>query len=466
MLLFFVIIYLLFTIAIGFFASRYVKSSSDFMQAGRNLPPFINAAALFALWFGSETVFGASSRIVQDGFIGVVEDPFGGVLCLVLFGLFFVKKLYRLNLLTIGDLFRKKYGERVEIVSGVFMLITFFGYIAAQLVALSIILQAVTGIEPLYGLIICSVIVTLYTYVGGMWAVSITDFIQSIFIVAGMIILAVFLVSEAGGIEEAYTKTDPATFTFLPERDPVDITNWFAAWLTLGLGSLASQDIFQRVNSAKSERAAVSSTFIGAFLYLVFAMLPLLIALVAKILHPEINWADENLDTQSVLPDIVLNHTPMFVQVLFFGSLLSAVLSTCSGAILAPASILSENLIKPLSKKTYSDKQFLWIVRLSVILISTIATIMASMQSDIYELVAESSVLGIVSLLVPMVWALYSKKASATGAMFSMILGMASWIIMEKFMEIPVNAFIPALGISILSMIAGNFYERIVRTSP
>lgn len=249
-------------------------------------------------------------------------------------------------------------------------------------------------------------------------------------------------------------------FKFFPDRDPVSITNWFAAWLTLGLGSLASQDIFQRVNSARSERAAVTSTFIGAILYLVFAMLPLLIALVAKILHPEIDWASEELDTQSVLPDIVLNHTPMFVQVLFFGSLLSAVLSTCSGAILAPASILSENLIKPLSKKKYTDKQFLWIVRLSVILISAVATIMATMQSDIYELVGESSILGIVSLLVPMVWALYSKKATATGAMLSMLLGMGSWIILEKIMELPIAAFIPALGISITAMIMGNYYER------
>lgn len=433
------------------------------MQAGRNLPPFINAAALFALWFGSETVFGASSRVVQEGLIGVVEDPFGGVLCLVLFGLFFVKKLYRLNLLTIGDLFRNKYGQRVEIVSSAFMLITFFGYIAAQLIALSIILEAVTGVDQVYGILICSVIVTLYTYVGGMWAVSITDFIQSIFIVAGMIILAVFLLSEAGGWEAAYAKTDPEAFRFLPEREPLSITKWISAWLVLGLGSLASQDIFQRVNSARSEKAAVASTFIGAGLYLVFAMLPLMIALTAKILHPEIDWASEELDTQSVIPDIVLKHTPMFVQVLFFGSLLSAVLSTCSGAILAPASILSENLVKPLSKKTYSDKQFLWLARVSVLIISAIATGMAMMENDIYELVSQSSVLGIVSLLVPMVWALYSKRATATGAMLSMSIGMASWLVfVNTFSEETADiAFIPALGISILSMIFGNYYEKV-----
>ncbi|HRE97832.1 MAG TPA: sodium:solute symporter, partial [Flavobacteriales bacterium] len=95
------------------------------------------------------------------------------------------------------------------------------------------------------------------------------------------------------------------------------------------------------------------------------------------------------------------------VQVLFFGSLLSAVLSTCSGALLAPASILSENLIKPLSKREYSDQQFLWLVRISIVIMAIISTVIALGGSDIFELVSVSSVLGIVSLLVPMVAALY-----------------------------------------------------------
>ncbi|HRE97830.1 MAG TPA: sodium:solute symporter, partial [Flavobacteriales bacterium] len=176
MLLGFVILYMVFTVAMGFFASRFISSSTDFVQAGRRLPAFFNATALFALWFGSETVFGASSRFMEEGLIGVVEDPFGGVLCLLLFAIFFVRKLYRLNMLTIGDLFERAYGKRVEVVSSVFMLITFFGYIAAQLIALAIILKSVTGLETEYGIVLCAVIVTGYTFVGGMWAVSITDF--------------------------------------------------------------------------------------------------------------------------------------------------------------------------------------------------------------------------------------------------------------------------------------------------
>jgi SSS family transporter len=453
MLLAFIILYLLFTIALGIFASRYVKSSSDFVQAGRRLPPFFNAAALFALWFGSETVFGASSEFMQHGLIGVIEDPFGGVLCLILFALFFVRKLYRLNILTLGDLFRNHYGQKVELVASVFMLITFFGYIAAQLVALALILKSVTGLDLTMGIILVTIIVSLYTFIGGMWAVSITDFIQSIFIVVGLVILCVYLIAQAGGFSAIMENAPENTFQFFPEGNTVEWSNWVAAWLTLGLGSLASQDIFQRVNSARSERAAVSSTYFGAVFYGLIAILPLFIALAAKVIYPDADYSD----TQEVIPNLVLHHTPMFVQVLFFGSLLSAVLSTCSGAILAPASILAENLIKPIAKKEYSDKEFLRLVRISIIIMAFSSMIMGLMRSDIYELVGESSVLGIVSLLVPMVAALYWKRSSAAGAMLSMILGMGTWLVLRIFVEPELNPFLPALGVSILAQIAGTY---------
>jgi SSS family transporter len=453
MLLAFIILYLLFTIALGIFASRYVKSSSDFVQAGRRLPPFFNAAALFALWFGSETVFGASSEFMQHGLIGVIEDPFGGVLCLILFALFFVRKLYRLNILTLGDLFRNHYGQKVELVASGFMLITFFGYIAAQLVALALILKSVTGLDLTTGIILVTIIVSLYTFIGGMWAVSITDFIQSIFIVVGLVILCVYLIAQAGGFSAIMENAPENTFQFFPEGNTVEWSNWVAAWLTLGLGSLASQDIFQRVNSARSERAAVSSTYFGAVFYGLIAILPLFIALAAKVIYPDADYSD----TQEVIPNLVLHHTPMFVQVLFFGSLLSAVLSTCSGAILAPASILAENLIKPISKKEYSDKEFLRLVRISIIIMAFSSMIMGLMRSDIYELVGESSVLGIVSLLVPMVAALYWKRSSAAGAMLSMMLGMGTWLVLRIFVEPELNPFLPALGVSILAQIAGTY---------
>ncbi len=244
MLLLSILIYLSLTIAVGFWAARKVKGSGDFLLAGRSLPMVLSTSALFATWFGSETVFGASSRFLEGGLFSVIEDPFGAALCLVLFGTFFARRLYNMNLLTLGDYFKVRFGRRTEIVASVFMVPAYFGYTAAQLVALGLISNVVMGIPVWQGIAISALVVTLYTYAGGMWAISITDFIQSIIIVVGLLILAFVLVNKAGGVSNVFTQVPAATFQFLPEGNWNGIVSWLAAWSVLGLGSIPSQDVF------------------------------------------------------------------------------------------------------------------------------------------------------------------------------------------------------------------------------
>ena len=142
-------------------------------------------------------------------------------------------------------------------------------------------------------------------------------------------------------------------FDFFPSQaNGTSWLDWTAAWLTLGLGSLASQDIFQRANSARSEKVAVYSTLFGACLYLVFAMAPLYLALLVFQLEPTLLAGD----TQYALLQLVGGHAPFWLQVCFYGALLSAVFSTCSGALLAPSSILAENFFRPLFLREADDR--------------------------------------------------------------------------------------------------------------
>lgn len=457
MLLTSIVIYLLVTIAIGIVASKLVHSSSDYISASRQLPFYISTAALFALWFGSETVFGASSEFVAHGLIGVIEDPFGGVLCLLLYAFVFARPLYKMNLLTLGDLFKNKYGARIELLAAIFMVITFFGYVAAQLVALGIIINLISGLPLLYGIILSAGIVTLYTMAGGMWAISITDFVQSIIIVAGLFAVAYSVTQSSGSVNAILDAAPQGTFQFFPEWNAESIIHWLAAWMVLGLGSLPSQDIFQRVNAARSETVAVNSTIAGALIYLVIAFLPLYLGLAAKVLYAE---EISGIDYQQVLPLMVLKHANMPVQILFFGALLSAIFSTCSGAILAPASIVSENIIKPLVKQELSDKQFLVILRVSVLVIGIIATLMAISRNNIYQLVAESSILGLVTLLVPMFCAIYVKRSNSTGAFLSMIIGITVWFIAQHIIDTSFPALMLGFVASIVGMVVGVCWKR------
>lgn len=423
------------------------------MLAGRSLPLVLSSAALFATWFGSETVFGASSEFLKGGLYNVIEDPFGAALCLFLFGLFFARKLYQMNLLTLGDFFRVRYGRRVELMASVFLAPPYVGYIAAQLVAMALILNVVTGIVVWQGVVISMVVVTIYTYVGGMWAISITDFFQSIIIIAGLFLLAAVLSMKAGGVMVVLHEVPKENFRFLPEPSFKEIVLYLSAWSVLGLGSIPSQDVFQRTMSSGSATTAVRSCFIGAGLYLTIAMLPLFISLCTRHLYPE----QVQGDTQLALPNMVLQHMPMVVQILFFGSLLSAIMSTTSAAILAPAAILSENLIKPLMNDRLKDHHLLIVTKVSVLIFSGLATIMACLRSNIYELVGESSILSLVSLFIPLTLGLYWRRANSGGAFVSMVLGMLTWLIFE-FYKASWPSLVPATLMSLLGMVAGSLY--------
>lgn len=450
---FFVSLYLILTLIIGLAAATLIRGSGDFINAGRKLPFMLSAMALFAFWYGSETVFGASSEFVQHGLMGVIEDPFGGFLCLLLFGLFLVRPLYRLNMFTLGDLFRARYGVVAERVSAFCMILTFIGYIAAQLIALSLLLSTVFGMETDAGLVVSALIVTAYTAAGGMWAVSLTDFVQSIVIVAGLLLLCIYL---TGLSDFATVMTPPREgfFDFVPNaRNDTSWLDYIAAWLTLGLGSLASQDIFQRANAARSEKIAVASTIAGAFLYLLLAMLPLYLGLVVIEVEPQLLAGD----TQNALLAMVSMHAPLWLQVVFYGALLSAIFSTCSGALLAPSTILAENLIKPLLLAPGDDRGLLLASRFSVLLMAVLATALAFMSGNIYDLVAESSILGAVCILVPMLFALFGRTHSSAGALLAMVLGLLAYLYFEyAAAEFPIPAMFMGMGFSVLGQLAGN----------
>lgn len=427
MLLTAILIYLAITLAIGAWSSRLVKNSNDFVLAGRSLPLFLSASALFATWFGSETIFGASAVYLEEGLLGVIEDPFGGALCLILFGLFYLRPMYRMNVLTIGDVFKKIFGERLAFFASIFMIPSYFGYVAAQLIALSLVLGAVTELSLMEGMIISAGIVVFYTFLGGMWAISITDFMQTTLIVVGLLAVTYLVADQAGGVSVIFEKAPPESFKFFPEPNFSAWTTYFGAWIILGLGSIPSQDIYQRVMSSKSEKVAIQSTYLAGIFYLTFGLLPLFIALGAKILYPELYLADK----QMLLPTMVLQHSNLPIQVLFFGALISAIMSTTSSGLLAPAAIISENLIRPYFGKKLKDSHFLWILRANVVLVAGIALGMASWESDIYELVAGASILMLVSLFVPLTAGLYWKKASAGGAFLALFVGMGAYLAAE-----------------------------------
>ena len=448
MLLISVIAYLLLTLVVGYIASRRVKNSGDFLLAGRRLPVYITTAALFATWFGSETVMGASAEFAEGGLSSVISDPLGASLCLILLGLFFARPLYRMNLLTFGDFYREKFGKTVELVSSVCLVLSYIAWIAAQMVAVGFVLSYITVLGPTEAILLGSSIVIFYTWIGGLWSVSITDFVQMILIVCGLGAAIVFL-SGIVPLGEVLRSQPEGFFRLYHHTGHVSFLNMVAAWMTIGLGSLPQQDIFQRVMSSKSEKSAVLSSYLAGVMYLTIALIPLLMALYAVRLIPGVMEGE----SQMMLLELIKNYTPLWLQILFFGALLSAVMSTASGAILAPAAILSENLLGHFVIAGARWK--LRYARLSVLFIAGISLWFALREQDIYELVEESSSLSLVSLFVPLVYGLFYKKNRPWAALLSILLGMAGWIFALE-LETEIEPILYGLAASVAGLLIGH----------
>ena len=470
MLLTLVIIYLLITIAIGLIAAKRVKNSADFAIAGRHLPIAMIVTTTFATWFGSETVLGIPARFVNSGLGGVVEDPFGAGICLILVGAFFASKLYKMTLLTISDYFRARYGKEVEILSSIIIMISYLGWVSAQVTALGLVFNVLSdgAISLPIGMIIGVISILAYTLFGGMWSVAITDFIQMIILVLGLAILAVFAGQQAGGAGEVIRLAQSKDmFRFLPDPDFKSYMFFTASALTMMLGSIPQQDVFQRVMSADSEYSATRGPIIGGVFYIVFAFVPMFLVVSALIIMPEQAELLIAQDPQKVLPTLVMEKMPFIMQVLFFGALLSAIKSCASATLLAPSVTFTENIwrnIRPYS----GDKSELRAMRITVLVFSVIVLSysIAMQGTPIYELVSGAYQIPLVGAFTPLLFGLYWKRATTQGALFAIALGVIGWLL---FVLTPAGEQFPAqlvgLIASIVGMVAGSLGPQAVKNA-
>ncbi len=470
MLLTLVIIYLLVTIAIGLYAAKRVKNTTDFAIAGRHLPLIMVVTTTFATWFGSETVLGIPAKFIENGLGGVVEDPFGAGTCLILVGLFFAGKLYRMTLLTISDYYRERFGRTVEVVCSVIIMVSYLGWVSAQVTALGLVFNVLSAgaISVPLGMVIGVVSILAYTLFGGMWSVALTDFIQMIILVVGLTAIAIFAGNMAGGADKVIDlATSRDLFKFWPEPTFTEIAFFLAAAVTIMFGSIPQQDVFQRVMSANSEGAARKGAMIGGVLYILFAFVPMFIVVSALIVMPD--KAAELLkdDPQKVMPTLVLEYMPFAMQVLFFGALLSAIKSTASATLLAPSVTFTENIWRQFRPHT-SDKQQLRTMRITVLVFSTfVLTYAIYMQgTSIYEMVSGAYQVTLVGAFIPLVFGLYWKRATTQGAIFAIVLGLVTWLL---FMVTPAGEAFPGqlagLLASLVGMLVGSLGPQAIRNA-
>jgi len=419
-----VAIYMLAMLAVGYFSSRKIKDLADYLVAGRRLPYGLAVATLVATWFGAGSCMGASGTVYTDGILGVVSDPFAAGISLILAGLFYVGFLRRMKLLTVTDIFGVYYSKGSEIFASALMIPVYIGWLGAQMVAIGYIMKVLLGIDPTTGVLIGSAIVLIYTYAGGMWAVTLTDLMQVVVLVIGLIVMVPIILGQdaIGGISGLLDKTPKEMLDFYPkEAGYGDWISYLGQWLLMGLGCIVGQDLIQRSLSSKNEKIAKRSAVSAGVIYITMGLMPITIGLAGRILMPDLD------DPEMLMPEMAMRFLNPFMIVLFMGALISAIMSSADSSLLAATSLATENIILKF-KPELTEVEKLKLARIVTVIIAVFSLGVALWVDQIYALMVNSWATLWVGIFAPVTFALYWKKANNLAAWVSMISGTSVWL--------------------------------------
>ncbi len=408
---------------VAWIAQTRIKDSQDYLVAGRKLPLSLAWMTLLATWFGAGTLITATDEVRQNGVTAATLDPLGAGTCLLLAGAFVAAPMWRLKLFTVCDLFRRRFDARTEFVAAVITIPAYFGWIAAQFHALAGMLELFFGIEPIWGLPLVAIVGTGYTLMGGMWSVTLTDAVQIVLVLLGLILLASKVLLHLGqgslglGFWTLAEQTPAERLQLIPVESATAFFGWLSVFLVGSLGNLPAQDLMQRIFSSRSETVARRACYLAGIMYLTFGAIPVGLGLSSAILFPDSSET-------AVLAVLAKEFLSPLWAVLFTLVVMSAVLSTIDSAILAPSSVLSQNILSRVSAAPP-----LRLNRLAVVGIGACSLAVAYIGEDAYSLLEDSYSLGLVGLFVPLMFGIYTIPRRPLPGLASILAGTVTWAV-------------------------------------
>jgi Na+/proline symporter len=445
-------IYLIIQLGIGVYAARGVGSEADYVVAGRSVGLVLGMFSMFATNFGAETVIGSSAAVAADGLAGGRADPFGYTICWTLMALFVAYQLRSREYVTVGDFFRDRYGPAIEKLVVIIMLPGSLIWAAAQMMAFGQILAVVSDISVGQAIVIATTLVVVYTCLGGMKGDILTDFVQSIVIIAGLGLLAWYVMRHAGGLSRSIAAVRPEQLRFT--RPGETLLQRIDVWMIPILGSLVMQEAAGRILSMKSAALARRAAFGSAAIYLVVGLIPVYIALVGAHFDFQIAHRDE------YLPDLAQHLLPLPLFILFIAALVSAILSTVNSTLLAFATLISQNLLFP-AMKNLTEQREIMITRGLVLLTGPITCLLALGGETIFDMAQLSSSLGLAGVLTTFFAGLWFRRGGAFAAGLALVTGMTvslvGHLVFAGSWEAP---FLYSIAAAAAAHLAGLAFER------
>jgi SSS family transporter len=438
--------YVLLMLVVGIYASRKTHSSAEFAVAGRSLPLWLCAATIAATWFGGGMMMGGSGAAYDDGMLGVIADPFGAAVCLFLVGMFFARLMRRLKYFTIVEFVECRFGPTCGVIMSAGALFSSILWTGGMLVAFGFVFESLTGTPLVIGILGGALVVVIYTTVGGMLAVALTDVIQIAIIAVGLLTLLVVVLIDAGGWGAVSAQLPENVWRMYPLQNTPEVwLNYIRAWLIFGLADIASQSLAQRAMAAKDEDTAVKAFYVAGVGYIAFGMIPVMLGIIASVTMPDLA------NSEAVLPALALEHLHPIAVALFVGALLAAIMSSCDSTLLAGATVISTNIL-PFFRKDASDQLRLRVSRVGIWLCGAVAVAVALNAQVVFDTALDANLLTLAAIIVPFILGVWWKKANRTGALSAMTVGILVWLVSGLvYPDLPGDLI--GLGASFLTMI-------------
>jgi SSS family transporter len=412
----FLLCYILVQMAIGVWFGRNAKSDTDYYLAGRRLGVAPLAMSIFATWFGAETILGSAAAISEGGLSGARAEPFGYAICLVLMAIFIASPIRKKGYVTIADFFRERFGRTAELAAAVISVIISVIWAGAQLLAIAAILETAVGIPGIITLFVAAAVVIIYCYFAGLMGDVATDVVQGVFLIIGVFVLFFAVAGRFGGVEAMVGSIEMEQLRLIAPGESVfsRLDNWAIPIL----GSLVTQEVITRFLAARTVNIARTACYSAAALYLFIGVVPVTLGLAgAHLLVP-------GGEGDNFIPALAIETLPPWLSILFIGALFSAILSTVDSNLLAVSSLVSINILARRHAHT-DEKRQLRNARLATVGAGLGALMVAMSGSNIYELLAMTSVFGQGGILVATLVGLRSKFGGPRAALTSIFVCVA-----------------------------------------
>lgn len=431
-------------ILIGYLMMKRNKGAEDFLVGGRSFGMFFNTGTLVACWIGGAVILGLPGTLYSTGIWdsdaqwGVIVS-LGGASCLAVAGFFYMRRLWELKLLSLGDFFYIRYGRNAGILSTVLMCFTFTVWVAVQVIAFAKVGSSLLGWSLTTCVFLSIAVICTYTILGGLWAVCFTDIMQVFIVIIGVLIITPIAVNMAGGLETVLANIPKEKTEFFP-REALSLQAWLpwiAAWVVIGLGSITSPDLMQRAFSAKSGKTARNSALLAFVIVMALTCIVGLLTFASMQLM-EKGAFDTSLileDPELMVPVVVQNFMPLPLVVMFIGAVMAAVMSAAATANIALSGVIAKNLINDIFVKNMSSRALMQTSRVVIVFVGAIATYIAIALPSAFLLTALGFDLILSCLFMPLTLGLYWKSANGYGAIAGMLVGATVRIVISGCMN-------------------------------